>query len=800
MSITLTNNAHTTLAANISSIDTTIEVADASSFPALGASDYFNMTIESTSGTYEIVRVTQISGTTFTVTRGQENTIAVPFNIGARVELRITVQNLEDQISDSAAAYVSDTVYGSGWNGATTTAPSKNTTYDKIESLSTVYQPLDPDLTTLGAGGSGARSFLGLAIGSDVQAYLSNASNIFYKDVGGTVSAQLNLGDDPDKTSINADVPGGLAFNLTRTSTVTALGSNSGNNYLGQIYYDVNPGSAQASGVDHRGLRVEVGSRGTFAVYETIGGSFYNFHHGSGALTTAYGGTNQFFNISTGTVTEAIGSLGAVWHNNASGGKIINAWGNYGVAASYRNTTEGMTLAVGAHGEASNRGTGSFDTGYGGDFIVDNTAAGLIQDARALNLNIRNTAAGTIDNAYGVRLTTTNTGSSVLTSLYRFFVGSHIGTAPVADNFGIYMQDTAPNYMAGQLRIGSGAVNDADASVTIAQQSNTYATRFLRIDDGATGPVVNLFHDSASPAAADGVGFIQFAGRDSAGNGQIYANLAVEIVDPTLGSEAGKMRFSCFTAGASAIQGYFQDGFVVGSPTGANKGLGTINAVAVYDDNVLLTCYIRDLLPGDEMADEALLEKWDARVPNLKVPAEIEYEMEEYDAVERQLVQVEAEPVQARRPDGKPLTEDGKPVMCQRWRDEYQDVPIKKQRKKLDAKTGEPVVKIIAEAREEVRRHDPLRQFLKKVGTEYDPRFLTSFHKHWIDKRHLTALPNEEKFDIEKGLPVGAWQQRSIELFELMHGHDWELREENEALKMRCDALEARLVKLEKRT
>lgn len=34
------------------------------------------------------------------------------------------------------------------------------------------------------------------------------------------------------------------------------------------------------------------------------------------------------------------------------------------------------------------------------------------------------------------------------------------------------------------------------------------------------------------------------------------------------------------------------DGLVVGSPTGGNKGTGTINATAVYDDNVLLTDYV----------------------------------------------------------------------------------------------------------------------------------------------------------------------------------------------------------------
>jgi len=40
--------------------------------------------------------------------------------------------------------------------------------------IGTTIQAYDADLTTLGAGGSGARSFLGLAIGTDVQAYNAN--------------------------------------------------------------------------------------------------------------------------------------------------------------------------------------------------------------------------------------------------------------------------------------------------------------------------------------------------------------------------------------------------------------------------------------------------------------------------------------------------------------------------------------------------------------------------------------------------------------------------------------------------
>jgi hypothetical protein len=52
---------------------------------------------------------------------------------------------------------------------------------------------------------------------------------------------------------------------------------------------------------------------------------------------------------------------------------------------------------------------------------------------------------------------------------------------------------------------------------------------------------------------------------------------------------------------------------LVGNATGGVKGAGTVNAVGVYDDNVLLTCMPmqRDFLQGGWVD----VEKWDRLVP-----------------------------------------------------------------------------------------------------------------------------------------------------------------------------------------
>jgi hypothetical protein len=70
-------------------------------------------------------------------------------------------------------------------------------------------------------------------------------------------------------------------------------------------------------------------------------------------------------------------------------------------------------------------------------------------------------------------------------------------------------------------------------------------------DAGASqAPTIDLYRDSASPAAADTIGEIEFNGEDSAGNKQAYASLHGSILSPTSGAEQGQIHFETATAGA----------------------------------------------------------------------------------------------------------------------------------------------------------------------------------------------------------------------------------------------------------
>lgn len=98
MSVKFSNNGHSTLAASISTSDTSITVASGhgARFPSLGASEHFYATLIDSSNNLEIVKCTARSSDVLTVTRAQEGTTARAYGIGDRIELRVTAAGIAD--------------------------------------------------------------------------------------------------------------------------------------------------------------------------------------------------------------------------------------------------------------------------------------------------------------------------------------------------------------------------------------------------------------------------------------------------------------------------------------------------------------------------------------------------------------------------------------------------------------------------------------------------------------------------------------------------------------------------------
>ena len=95
------NNANTTLASSLTAVATSMSVTSATKFPVLNplapVPEYFYCTLTdvATQTVIEIVKVTTTSGTTWTITRGQDGTTGTAFAAGDVVSLRLVKASLD---------------------------------------------------------------------------------------------------------------------------------------------------------------------------------------------------------------------------------------------------------------------------------------------------------------------------------------------------------------------------------------------------------------------------------------------------------------------------------------------------------------------------------------------------------------------------------------------------------------------------------------------------------------------------------------------------------------------------------
>ena len=98
-------------------------------------------------------------------------------------------------------------------------------------------------------------------------------------------------------------------------------------------------------------------------------------------------------------------------------------------------------------------------------------------------------------------------------------------------------------------------------------------------DAGATaGPLLDLYRNSATPAASDTIGEIEFNGKDSAGNKQQYAVIHGSILSPTSTTEQGQIHFETATAGASTEK------MIIGTTNLVINDIGAVFNVRIEGD------------------------------------------------------------------------------------------------------------------------------------------------------------------------------------------------------------------------
>ena len=140
MSVLYTNNAKTTLSADLSNSATSLGVASSSGFPSLSGSHYFYATLDDTTN-LEVVKVTAVSGTTWTIVRAQDNTTARAYGSGDTVELRLNAALLTDVVNDAlASSFTRQEFTGNGSTTAYTLNKTPNSENDLLVFIEGVFQ------------------------------------------------------------------------------------------------------------------------------------------------------------------------------------------------------------------------------------------------------------------------------------------------------------------------------------------------------------------------------------------------------------------------------------------------------------------------------------------------------------------------------------------------------------------------------------------------------------------------------------------------------------------------------------
>lgn len=293
-------------------------------------------------------------------------------------------------------------------------------------------------------------------------------------------------------------------------------------------------------------------------------------------------------------------------------------------------------------------------------------------------------------------------------------------------------QFAADSFLSGGVAVPTISSIDTLSNKTLASPT---------LSGTVAGPATfsGAFTNTAGPTTIPAVG-----GR---GNTFLIANSGSSAYGVLIGSEsatgAGWIQAQKVNGDTDAYALKLQPnggGVLIGSPTGGDKGSGTLNATAVYDDNTLLTCYIVEAWKYGQID----LDKWDAIAPNREHPAQYEQvETGERDAAD-------------------------KPILEQR---------------------------LVKEAWTETRQHLPARGFAKVAADRLD---IDKFAEFVWENERLPAFPAPDRWaDMYAGkMATGDLIQRLWETSEVMAVHSIEARKRELALIARVDALQREIDEL----
>lgn len=233
-------------------------------------------------------------------------------------------------------------------------------------------------------------------------------------------------------------------------------------------------------------------------------------------------GNNGKYLTTNGTVSS--------WATIAGGGDVVGPASSVDNAIVRFNGLTGKIIQDYTSGAPTISDTGVITATQGGSLTGTWTDLGSVT---TIDIN-----GGSID---GVTI-----GAAAAGAITGTTVTANTGFMPDA-NDGAYLGQSGTAF--SDLFLASGGVINWDAGNMVLTHSAGVLT-ISNSNTNETGPILELYQDSSSPAANDDIAEIQFFGKDSAGNKQEYARIEATITDPTSTTEAGKLTLWVTSAGS----------------------------------------------------------------------------------------------------------------------------------------------------------------------------------------------------------------------------------------------------------
>lgn len=311
--------------------------------------------------------------------------------------------------------------------------------------------------------------------------------------------------------------------------------------------------------------------------------------------------------------------------------------GSYGAPNTTIQSNKYNTLIDDLASEANGKrpigagGTGASSAVEANDAL--NTISATMASAATLNLanatgvvvNVTGTttitALGTVSSGaervlvFAAALTLTHNATSLMLP-----GGADITTA--AGDVATFRSKGAGNWVCVSYQRASGGTL---TPVVLSAAAGTLFTFESQDPGAASGPDIDLYRNSASPAASDLLASLLFNGKDSAAAKKQYAAIRATVVSPTAGAEASDLALRSIVAGTLADRMHVRGGAYMEGATGGDPGAGKFNAteLQVNGKSVTAILHLQDQKPSGTAGGAFTSGAWQTRTLNTKVADEI---------------------------------------------------------------------------------------------------------------------------------------------------------------------------------